>query len=342
MATNVPIQSFLAAGLPVLDVRSPGEFAHGHIPGAANLPLFTDAERAKVGTLYKQEGRDAAMLQGLRFVGPRMADLVEQARTMAPGGRVGVHCWRGGQRSASVAWLLEKAGMEVLLLEHGYKAFRQHVLQSFGAPWNLRILGGYTGTGKTALLSLLREGGEQVVDLEGLARHKGSSFGGIGQGAQPTTEQFENLVWSAFRQLDPVRPIWLEDESQMVGRVKVPDELFARMRTAPVSFVDMPMSRRVEHLVADYGSFPQEELAAATQRIQKRLGPQHAQDALAALSAGDLHRVAAITLTYYDKTYARGLAARNPATVHRIEAGSLSPAGIAQLLIASHERHETP
>ncbi|MBP8823061.1 MAG: tRNA 2-selenouridine(34) synthase MnmH [Flavobacteriales bacterium] len=335
MPTALPIERFLAAGLPVIDVRSPGEHAHGHIPGAQNLPLFTDDERAQVGTLYKQAGRDPAMLHGMRLVGPKLAELVERSKGIAQDGRVGVHCWRGGERSASVAWLLEKVGgLQVITLQNGYKAFRALVQASFTLPRKLRVLGGYTGTGKTELLALLRAQGQQVVDLEGLAHHKGSSFGSIGQTAQPGTEQFENLLWNALRQLDPARTTWVEDESRMVGRVKLPDPFFAQMRTSPVTFMDMPRAERVVRLVKDYGGAPMEELSAAVHRIQRRLGPQHAKAALEALEAGDLHQVAEITLVYYDKTYARGLAERDPALTRLLPAAGLGPTELATLLLA--------
>lgn len=334
MPLQVPVDRFLAAGFPIIDVRSPGEFAHGHIPGAVNMPLFSDAERAEVGTLYVQQGRKPAMLHGLRITGPKLAGLVEQASAIAPENSVAVHCWRGGERSASVAWLLEKScGMQVLTLQKGYKAFRQLVAGSFNRPWNLRILGGYTGTGKTELLGLMRGMGAQVVDLEALAHHKGSAFGGIGQAPQPSTEQFENLIWQALGQLDPHKPVWLEDESQMVGHVKVPDPFFAQMRKAPVAFVDLPQPRRAERLVADYGACPPEELAAAIGRIQKRMGPQHAKAALEALHAGNLPAVARITLHYYDKTYARGLSSRDAAAVSLLKADGLAPGQIAEMLL---------
>lgn len=334
MPLQVPVDRFLAAGFPIIDVRSPGEFAHGHIPGAANLPLFTDEERAEVGTLYKQQGRKPAMLHGLRITGPKLAGLAEQASAIAPENSVAVHCWRGGERSASVAWLLEKAAsMQVLTLQKGYKAFRQLVAESFNRPWNLRILGGYTGTGKTELLGLMRGMGAQVLDLEALARHKGSAFGGIGQAAQPSTEQFENLIWQALGQLDPRKPVWVEDESQMVGHAKVPDPFFAQMRKGAVAFVDLPQQRRAERLVADYGHCPGPELAAAIARIQKRLGPQHAKAALQALHGGDLLQVARTVLNYYDKTYARGLASRDPANVRLIPASGSSPDMIAEKLL---------
>ena len=338
MPLSAPIDRFLSARVPLIDVRSPGEYLRGHIPGAFNVPLFTDQERAVVGTLYKQTGRDAAMLEGLRIIGPKMAEIVEQARTLAPDGKVGVHCWRGGERSASVAWLLEKAGFqEVIVLKRGYKSFRERVLASLSLSWVLEVLGGYTGTGKTELLGLLRQEGEQIVDLEGLAHHKGSSFGGIGEKVQPTTEHFENLLWDALSQLDPGRSIWVEDESQLGGHVKIPDPFFALMRSRTVHFIDMPVEQRAARLVKDYGDFPEEELAAATLRIQKRLGPQHAKEALEALKTGDLHRVALIMLTYYDKTYARGLAARDPKKTRILPAGECSHQQLA-LKLLEHER----
>lgn len=326
-------QEFLATELPVVDVRSPGEFARGHIPGAHSVPLFSDAERAVVGTLYKQTGRDAAVLEGLRIVGPKMADIVEQARTLAPEGRIAVHCWRGGERSGSVAWLLDKAGFhEVITLKGGYKAFRNHVLDSFSEVPELRVLGGYTGTGKTETLHYLSELDQQVIDLEGLARHKGSSFGALGEEPQPTQEHFENMLWHALRSVDRRRPLWVEDESHMIGRNKLPDTFYAALRTAPLLFAEMPLEERVERLVKDYGSFPVELLGEAVQRIAKRIGPQHAKAAMEALADRDLHTVARITLHYYDKTYTHGLSQRAAASVTTISASATDLRALAQRL----------
>ncbi|MBS1569517.1 MAG: tRNA 2-selenouridine(34) synthase MnmH [Bacteroidetes bacterium] len=333
MHSPLPIERFLAAGLPLIDVRSPAEYLKGHIPGATNVALFSDEERASVGTLYKQQGRDAAMLEGLRIAGPKLAWLVEQARRIAPDGRIGVHCWRGGERSASVAWLLRKAGFnEVATLERGYKAFREQVLAALAKPWNLYVLGGYTGTGKTVILERLRELGEAVVNLEKLARHKGSAFGGIGEEAQPSTEHFENLLWAALKELGNSRPIWVEDESQMIGRAKIPDSFFAQIRSSPIWFVDMPLGQRAKQLVETYGNYPADQLAEAIKRIQKRLGPQHAKEALEALAAGNLRRVAEIMLVYYDKTYARGLSGRNPERTRLVQAKETTPIELAERL----------
>lgn len=336
MLRSLPIDHWLAIGSAIVDVRSPGEFARGHIPGALNLPLFTDAERAVVGTLYKQQGREHAMLEGLRIVGPKLAAIVEQARTIAPDGRIRVHCWRGGERSGSVAWLLDKAGFaEVITLKGGYKAFRTHVLEQLQRPLSLRVLGGFTGSGKTALLQQLRDAGQPVIDLEALANHNGSAFGAIGRTAQPTTEHFENLLYQALRHAGSERPVWVEDEGRMIGRVHVPDTLYRAIRESPLYFVDVPENERTEHLVADYGHAPKEQLAAAIGRIRKRMGPQHATAALQNLDAGDLHAVARLALHYYDRAYRHDLALRAPNKVHHIDA----PDGAARLqCLLNHAR----
>lgn len=333
MLRALPITDFLAAGLPIIDVRSPSEFARGHVPGVVNVPLFEDAERAVVGTLYKQTGRDAAVLEGLRIVGPKLAGIVEQALAVAPDGRIAVHCWRGGERSGSVAWLLDKAGFaEVLTLKGGYKAFRNHVLESFHAVPELLVLGGFTGTGKTETLHHLKDLGEQVIDLEALAHHKGSSFGALGEAPQPTQEHFENTLWDALRKKDRGRPVWVEDESRMIGRNKLPDAFFAALRTAPLLFADMPLEERVERLVKDYGAFPAEQLGEAVQRIARRIGPQHAKAALEALADGDLRTVARLTSHYYDKTYAHGLAKRDASRVATVQASATDLRALAQRL----------
>lgn len=321
----------IAEGYPLIDVRSPGEFVRGHVPDASSVPLFSDEERAVVGTLYKQKGRDSAVLEGLRIVGPKMAPLVEEARSIAPDGRIAVHCWRGGERSKSVAWLLEKAGFqEVIVITGGYKAIRNHVLESFSDLPELQVIGGFTGTGKTEILEHLTQLGEQVVDLERIAQHKGSSFGMLGQEPQPSQEQFENLLWNAFRPLDRQRTVWIEDESRSIGKNQLPLEVYTAIRNAQVLFVDMPREMRVERLVGDYGSFPKEDLEQAILRIAKRLGPQHAKHALEALAADELATVANLTLDYYDKTYAYGLSQRDTARVERFPVPSADPRVLAQ------------
>lgn len=289
----------------LLDVRSPGEFAHGHWPGARNLPLFSNEERAEVGTLYKQTSPDAAFLRGLEFVGQKMRWYVEEARRLAPEGKVVLHCWRGGQRSQSMAWLLAKALPEVTVIEGGYKALRhagRALIAGLSRP--LWILGGPTGAGKTKVLYALREQGATVIDLEEMAHHKGSSFGALGEAPQPTVEQFENDIFAAFAGLENSdEPIWLENESRSIGRVYLPNELWELMTHAALVQLAIPQDWRIENLVTDYASYPVEELIDAFNRIGKRLGGQHVKAATEAVQAGDFATAAAIALRYYDKAY---------------------------------------
>lgn len=334
MVRTLPVEDWLSTDGAIVDVRSPGEFARGHIPGAFNLPLFTNEERAIVGTLYKQRGRDVAMVEGLRIVGPKLAWLVEESRQLSPNGNIRVHCWRGGERSRSVAWLLDKAGFaSVSTLNRGYKGFRNTVQRTFHSDLELRVLGGYTGTGKTETLHHLKMLGQQVIDLEALASHKGSSFGALGEAPQPTTEHFENLLWRAITLLDASKPVWVEDESAMIGRVNIPSAFFSRMRAAKLFFVDLPVEERAERLVKVYGRYPVDQLADSIRRIAKRIGPQHCKAALAALETGDLRQVALITLRYYDKSYSYGASQRDPQHVLKFTVDRHDPASLAQQLI---------
>lgn len=312
MVKLLDITEFLAASEagPVLDVRAPVEFKRGHIPEAVNLPLFDDTERAEIGTLYKQKGARPALLAGLDIIGPKMSELVRSAERYTPNRQVRLHCWRGGQRSGSVAWLLEFAGFKVTLLRGGYKAYRQQVLASFTQPWQLRVLSGRTGSGKTELLQAMAKAGAQVVDLEGLAQHRGSAFGALGLPPQPVIEQFENLIYEQLRHFDPHEPVWLEDENKMIGRVTIPVELRRQMLQAPVVVLETPLEQRVSNLLELYGAYPAEQLAACLENLRKRLGHQDTQICLNALAAGDLSSVVRRSLQYYDKAYDNSLERR--------------------------------
>lgn len=298
----------LPAPPPIVDVRSPAEFSAGHVTGALSLPLFDDAERAEVGTLYKQDSPDAAMLRGLELAGRKMRALVERAREMVPDGQAVVQCWRGGQRSASVGWLLERAGMEVKQLTGGYKAYRAYAREWLSQPHHrLNVLGGATGSGKTVVLHALRDTGVRIVDLEGLAHHRGSSFGALGQQEQPTTEEFENRLFAALRAIPAGERVWLEDESRMIGTVCQPTVFYDRLVSAPLVRLEVPLERRIQNLVADYSGFALDELSAAFSRLRKRLGGEHLATALEALERRDYVTAAGIALVYYDKAYAHHL-----------------------------------
>ncbi|MDX1406941.1 MAG: tRNA 2-selenouridine(34) synthase MnmH [Saprospiraceae bacterium] len=289
----------------VIDVRTPAEFERGHIPGAVNLPLFSNAERAVVGTIYKKDGPEPALHKGLELVGPRMPELARQAGLLIGQKKALVHCWRGGKRSASMAWLLAFCGHQVAVLEGGYKAYRRWAQATFADDrWHFTVLGGRTGSGKTDILHRLSEMGEQVIDLESLACHKGSAFGWIGENPQPSAEQFQNLLYEALRRCDPDRRIWIENESKCIGRVYLPDQFWARMKQAPLIHIEVPDKNRIDRLVRLYaGRSDISQLSTAFERIGKRLGGQHLKAALEALEANDFHSAARIALTYYDKTY---------------------------------------
>ena len=329
----------LAEEQVVLDVRSPSEFAQGHIPGAVNLPLFDDDERAEVGTLYKKSGRDAAVLRGLKFAGQKMADLVIQATTATNGKKdVLVHCWRGGMRSQSVGWLLATAGMNPTVLEGGYKSFRSHANEFFERDWQLRVVSGLTGAGKTRVLNMLAAAGEQVLDLEGIANHRGSAFGGIGQQLQPTTEQFSNYLYEKLCTFDPQKIIWIEDEGHNVGSVVVPTALYQRLRHSPGIEFETTTEKRIENLLEDYGDLPPNELSVAVERIRKRLGSQHCDAAKSAIDSGDIRGAIEMVLGYYDKFYTKSTVNMPRGKMPKIMMADLTESEIVRQAIQAGEQ----
>jgi tRNA 2-selenouridine synthase len=315
---KIPIDRFLELGkkFPVLDVRSPGEYNHAHIPGACNLPLFTDEERKIVGTAYKQQSREAAIKIGLDYFGPKMRQMVEYVESLSGSGpqQVFVHCWRGGMRSAGVAWLLDLYGYKAYTLAGGYKSYRNWVIETFSFPFSFNILGGYTGSGKTYVLDELEKKGAAVINLERLANHKGSAFGDIGMAPQPTQEMFENLLSHELRvksnhdaPAGMSSPIWLEDESQRIGQINLPNTLWNTMRQSHVLFIKIPFEERLKHIVQEYGELDKEKMGFGIVRIQKRLGPMETKMTLQYLAAGDIESCFRILLTYYDKQYNKAL-----------------------------------
>ena len=332
------VEAFLTVRGPVVDVRSPAEFAQGHIPGAINLPLFSDAERAEVGTTYKRQGRQQAVSLGLQLVGPRLEQLGSGLRQVLegrePGAVLRLHCWRGGMRSGSVAWLAGVLELPVQLLEGGYKAYRRWALELFEQPWPLRVLAGRTGTGKTDLLHALAALGVAVVDLEGLAHHRGSSFGGLGLPPQPSSEHYENRLALALWRLREAGPIWLEAESAQVGRCRIPGSLWRQMKTAPALEICRPLEERLQRLVEVYGHQGQEPLRQATARIARRLGPQRTALALEAINAGDWAEACRQMLDYYDRCYDHEVQQRGGAAVPRLELAGLSDQQAAAALLA--------
>ena len=322
MTKSITIADWIqeAQTLPLADVRTPAEFDQGHIPGALNVPLFSNEERVQVGTAYKQQGREKAILLGLDLTGSKWSGFIQQCLELAPGKRIAVHCWRGGMRSGAMAWALDFYGFDVYQVQGGYKEYRRWAHRRFEQLYRLRMLGGMTGSGKTRLLQYLKAGEQQVIDLEALAQHQGSSYGTMNRMVQPTQEQFENeLAWQ-LKEMDPARPLWLEDECQKIGKRNIPAPLWEQMRTAPLIDLQVPVEQRINTLLEDYGNLAPDFLTECTERIRKRLGPLQTQQAITAIREGRMADFIRIVLVYYDKTYRKGLSRRQAGSVFSLEA----------------------
>ncbi len=321
MVKPVLIQDFFQKGdgIVLIDVRTPAEFEHGHIPGAVNLPLFSNEERVLVGTTYKQAGREEAILLGFDLTGAKWSGFIKEASVIAPGKRIAVHCWRGGMRSGAMAWALDLYGFEVYVIVGGYKKYRAWVHQQFEKQYRLRILGGMTGCGKTSILQQLKKMGQQVIDLEDLAQHQGSSYGSMNKMVQPSQEQFENNLAGELKCMDALRETWIEDESLSIGKCSVPKPFWQQMREAVMIDIKTDLQTRVAFLTAEYGGLDKDFLVECTERIRKRLGPEQTKNAVIAIRENRMEDFIRTVLVYYDKTYRTGLSQRPANRVFSID-----------------------
>ncbi len=321
MVKSITVNDFLLLKkcIALVDVRTPAEFEQGHVPGAFNLPLFSNEERARVGTTYKQLGRGDAILLGFDLTGSKWSGFVKQALVIAPDKKIGVHCWRGGMRSGAMAWALDLYGFEVYLIQGGYKKYRGWVHQQFEKSYQLQILGGMTGSGKTRILHQFKTMGEQVIDLEDLAQHQGSAYGSMNKMAQPTQEQFENSLADQLNELDMQRMVWVEDESLTIGKRSIPNSFWHQIREAGMIDVKVNFQQRVNTLAAEYGCLDKDFLVESTERIRKRLGPEQTKFAIEAIRESRITDFISIVLVYYDKAYCNGLSKRDEAQVFSIE-----------------------
>ncbi|MDA3900442.1 MAG: tRNA 2-selenouridine(34) synthase MnmH [Spirochaetes bacterium] len=337
MAEKIEIARFMemAKTIPIVDVRSPGEYEAGHIPGAVNIPLFDNDQRAEVGTIYKQTGREPAIMRALEIVGPKLTWYVNETKKHAVNGEVLVHCWRGGMRSSSFAWFCETVDISVSLLDGGYKAYRRYIRESFLLAQNLIVVGGFTGSGKTEILGELQKMGEQVIDLEKKANHKGSAFGAIGQKEQPTTEQFENDIAIEWLTFDMQRPVFVEDESLKIGTVVINENLFSLMRDVPLFVIQIPREERICRIERDYCVVPAEVLVEIVKRIERRLGGDRCHECCGLFLSGDYYNAISILLDYYDKGYAHGMSKRNQDKMTVVEVPTGDPAEAARALLRS-------
>ncbi len=300
-----------AESFPVIDVRSPSEYRSGHIPSAINIPLFDDKERETVGITYKNEGREAAILKGLGLAGPSIARKLKEAIDHAVNKNLLVHCWRGGMRSESMAWMFSLGGINTRVLDGGYKSYRNYILEKLSKPGKMIILGGFTGSSKTHILRCIKGKGPQVIDLEQLANHKGSAFGSLGQPPQPTTEHFANILFEQWNKLSNNLPVWLEDESRNIGTVFMPDPFYRNMQASPAVILMMDLKTRMPRLLGEYSVYPPEVLIASIEKISRRLGGDNTHDAVSAVERGDFAKAIEITLNYYDKAYLYGINKKN-------------------------------
>ena len=343
---HINIEKFwqLHKHIPVIDVRSPAEFLHAHIPGAYSLALFDDHQRKVIGTAYKKESRQIAVNIGLNYFSERMKKIPPEAARIfeewnQKSAKVDfnvfsaaenkqqaflIHCWRGGMRSGTVAWLLSLYGNHVYVLEGGYKSFRNWVLQQFEKEYSFKILGGFTGSGKTDILRKIQEEGGKIIDLERLAAHKGSAFGSLGEKPQPSQEMFENQLAIELGKISngsdqsntdgqtksDVPAIWLEDECRNIGMVNIPEKLWSQMRRSPLYFLDIPFEERLNYIVSAYGNFQKKDLAASVTAIQKRLGGIDTKNAIDFLMSDKPKDSFSILIKYYDKVYSRALTER--------------------------------
>jgi tRNA 2-selenouridine synthase len=297
----------LSENIPIADVRYPSEFYFGHIPGAVNIPLFDDKEREAVGTKFKKEGRSAAIIEGLKQTGPALASKLKLGLKIADNRKLLVHCWRGGMRSEAMAWLFSLSDLEVNVLDGGYKSYRHYVLESLSEKRKMIVLGGMTGSSKTHILSFLKSSGQQVLDLERLANHKGSAFGALGQPPQPTTEQFGNMLYNDLKKLNSNLPFWVEDESRNIGSIFMPDTFYLNMQETPTIVLVMDIKTRLPLLIEEYSAYPTEALETSVLKISKRLGGDKTKDAIKAIDEADFAKAIEIVLYYYDKAYLFGL-----------------------------------
>ncbi len=318
----------------IVDVRSPQEYTNGHICGAYNIPIFSNEERAEVGTIYKQVSKEAAVEKGLEIVGPKMLSYVQKAKELSQGKTIYIYCWRGGMRSGSMAWLFETAGLDVVRLEGGYKAYRNNIYEYFDSlKGKFIVLAGHTGSGKTEILHELSRMGEQVLDLEGIANHRGSAFGSFGKGEQPSSEHFSNLIYTKLQEFTLDKAIWCENESISIGHVYMNQRFYDSLVASRIINISIPINIRIDRLLRDYGSFEKEMYIKAFDNIKKRLGYDQAEIAKQHIRDGDLRSAAEIALKYYDKGYNKATETKNIPFLLNITSNASDPDINAKLIL---------
>jgi tRNA 2-selenouridine synthase len=305
--TLITIDAFLKASENniIVDVRSPIEYEYAHIPNAFNIPIFSNQERAIIGTAYKQQSKEKAIAIGLKYFGNTINTYIKLATDFSAqnkSNKIYIHCARGGMRSEAMAHVLDAYGFEVYRLVDGYKAFRNWALQQFELDYNFKIIGGRTGSGKTTILKAIQKLGGAIIDLEGLANHKGSAFGNINMPPQPKQEMWENeLAIQLYKNKNNL--IYLEDESQRIGNVQIPNALWYTIRLKQLLYLDIPLQIRHTNIITDYGKLNTAELKNAVLRIAKKLGGLDTKNIINCFNENNINLAFGLLLTYYDKQY---------------------------------------
>jgi len=313
-SSSEELEKFRKLKGPLIDVRSPDEYYKGNMPNSINIPLFDNEERSIIGTIYKNKGKEQAVIKGLIFLENKIDSFIDKLISAESHFKknnsfpiekyaIKIYCARGGMRSKSVSWLLDKFKYKCITLNGGYKSYRKWTLKSFTNEFKLLIIGGKTGTGKTKLLKLLEKNNYQTIDLEKLACHRGSTFGGLGMTKQPTNEQFENFIAEKLQYFKNSLPIFVEAESANIGKCKIPHEFFNQMKNSRRIEIIRSESNRLDELINTYSVFKKEELQESVIRIKKRLGPQRTKIALESIHNEKWDLVCRSVLDYYDKCY---------------------------------------
>lgn len=292
----------------LIDVRSEGEYQEASIPGALNLPLFNNEERAEIGTTYVQVSPALAKEQGIAIVGPKLGGLYNQASQWAKGRPLVLFCWRGGMRSKSLATVFDLMGLNVYRLQGGYKAYRHRVNDYFNQefPFKVVVLRGNTGVGKTELLKRLKDDGYPAIDLENIANNRGSVFGAVGLSSAPSQKDFEAVLYEQLREVEHFPYIIVECESKRIGRVNLPGTVFEAMQKGPQGLLYDSISNRVNRLIKEYTQFPNaiSEIKLALERLKKNLGLTKIALYNTLLDQGNLEEFTEEMLKYYDALYA--------------------------------------
>lgn len=337
MITQLGIQEFLKLEYPIIDVRSQSEYMESHIIGALNIPLLNDENRVKVGKIYKSEGKESAIALGFKLVNPLKAQIFQQLKESTNSNAIRLYCARGGLRSSNMSKFFSDNNYNIYVLKGGYKAYKNHVLKSIATFNKIIILSAYTGSGKTEILRVLKNKNQQVLDLEEIASHKGSVFGGLGYGEQCSSGQFHNKIYEALKTYDSNQVTWVESESITIGSVHLPRELWENMKKANGIEYRIPNEFRVKHILEQYGGFDSENLSSCIQNLRKRIGNEACHELLELIQIRNLEAAVLKLLKYYDMSYEYGRNKRNSQNYVKIEFSNFNLEEMADnLLLKQH------